>query len=99
MSFITHGELRYGALRSQHKQLALTKLDELIALIPVVPAHLELADYYAKIRADLAAKGTPIGNNDLWIAAHVCAEKKILVSNNLKEFQRVKTLKCENWIS
>lgn len=43
--------------------------------------------------------GTPIGANDLWIAAHALAEKMILVSNNVREFGRVPDLNVENWLS
>ena len=43
-------------------------------------------------------QGTPIGNNDLWIAAHARAEGLILVTNNVREFERVPDLKIENWI-
>jgi tRNA(fMet)-specific endonuclease VapC len=45
----------------------------------------------------LQRKGTPIGSNDLWIAAHALAENLILVTNNEREFKRVPKLKIENW--
>ena len=98
MSYVTYGELRYGALKSRQSEIALARLDELISLIPVLPAHPQIAHHYASIRADLAERGLPIGNNDLWIAAHVRAERKILVSNNLREFGRVHGLASENWV-
>jgi tRNA(fMet)-specific endonuclease VapC len=99
MSVVTHAELLYGAKRSQQPQKAMAMLEELISLIPVQPLHDDVATHYADIRANLASKGTMIGNNDLWIAAHVRAMDKTLVSNNLKEFQRVQNLKLENWVS
>jgi len=98
MSFITYGELLYGALRSRQPEVARERLQELSQLIPVVEAHPDLPDHYAEIRAHLAGRGQPIGNNDLWIAAHVRAEGKILVSNNLREFERVPGLATENWV-
>ena len=49
------------------------------------------------MRADLAAKGEMIGNNDLWIAAHAMAAGLTLVTNNEKEFRRVRGLKWQNW--
>jgi tRNA(fMet)-specific endonuclease VapC len=52
---------------------------------------------YARIRAELERAGTPIGANDLWIASHALASDLILVSNNLREFGRVKGLQTENW--
>ena len=98
MSMITHAELLYGAKRSQQSKKSFKDLEQLISLIPVLPFQNNVAEHYADIRSDLSNKGTIIGNNDLWIAAHVRAMDKILVSNNLKEFQRVQKLKLENWI-
>ena len=54
--------------------------------------------HYARIRAELERAGTPIGANDLWIAAHALASGLIPVSNNLREFGRVAGLATENWI-
>ncbi len=99
MSMITHAELLYGAKRSQHIHKSIEMLEKLVSLIPIQPLHHDVADHYADIRADLASKGKIIGNNDLWIAAHVRSMDKILVSNNLKEFQRVQKLKLENWVN
>ncbi len=97
MSLITHGELLYGAYRSQNSVQAQNILDELIAMIPVLPMDQAVAQHYADIRAGLAIKGLLIGNNDLWIAAHVRSLDKILVTNNEKEFARVQGLTTENW--
>lgn len=97
MSLITHGELLYGACRSRDSEKAQKLLDELVAMIPVIPIEQAVAQHYAEIRAGLAAKGSPIGNNDLWIAAHTRCLNKILVTNNLKEFERVPDLSIENW--
>jgi len=99
MSMITHAELLYGAKRSQHPEKAIVTLEQLISLIPVQPLHDGVAIHYADIRADLAGKGNMIGNNDLWIAAHVRSMNKILVSNNLKEFERVQGLRLDNWVN
>ena len=98
MSLITYGELEYGALRSNNSEKALNVLEELVNYIPVLPSGIEVAKEYAGIRADLASKGTPIGNNDLWIAAHARSLGHTLVSNNIKEFERVENLQLENWL-
>ena len=98
MSLITHAELMYGAERSQSRQAALDRLMELTTLIPVLPLEAPVAEHYANIRARLALRGTPIGNNDLWIAAHARALDKVLVTNNLREFERVEGLRLENWV-
>lgn len=98
MSMITFGELEYGALRSQNATRQLQIMDELSRYIPVLAMQQEVSKTYAEIRADLTSKGTPIGNNDLWIAAHARTLGATLVSNNTKEFVRVDGLKLENWV-
>ena len=98
MSLITRGELEYGALRSNNSKKALDILDELSAYIPVLDLQKSVSSEYAAIRADLTAKDTIIGNNDLWIAAHARACGYVLVTNSTKEFDRVEGLKIENWV-
>lgn len=98
MSLVTYGELEFGALRSNNAKKALAILDELAAYIPVRPMPIDTAKEYADIRANLSAKGMPIGNNDLWIAAHTRALGHTLITNNLKEFGRVENLKLDNWV-
>ncbi len=98
MSLITYGELHFGAEKSQASQQAHAKLEYLSEIIPVLPLPKAAAIYYGKIRSKLELQGLPIGANDLWIAAHALAEDVILVSNNIKEFQRVSDLKLENWV-
>lgn len=98
MSVITFGELQFGAQKSQHRSKVLQSLDKLSAVIPVLEMQKEVGLIYGEIRATLQQKGTPIGNNDLWIAAHALSEKLILVTNNEKEFRRVPNLSAENWV-
>lgn len=98
MSMVTYGELQYGALRSNNAQKALDILQELKAYIPVLAMSETVAKEYADIRANFAAKGQMIGNNDLWIAAHARDLGHTLVSNNIKEFERVENLALENWV-
>jgi len=97
MSTITHGELLYGAERSQNRESARRVLSELVSWIPVLSLPDEAADEYAKVRANLEARGIMIGTNDLWIAAHAKAAGLTLVTNNEKEFRRISGLKLENW--
>jgi tRNA(fMet)-specific endonuclease VapC len=52
-----------------------------------------------RIRKDLAARGTPIGGNDMMIAGHAIAALCVLVTNNVREFSRVKGLKVEDWVA
>jgi tRNA(fMet)-specific endonuclease VapC len=97
LSPITWGELLYGAARSRYAAVAREKLNAIVELIPVLPLPKEAAEHYGDIRAALAAAGTPIGANDLWIAAHARAVGLIVVTNNMREFERVDGLKLENW--
>ena len=98
MSVVTLGELVFGAERSQARERAMGKLARLIELIPVLGLPESAGRHYGRIRAALTAAGTPIGNNDLWIAAHAAADALILVSNNSREFERVPGLQVENWV-
>lgn len=97
MSVITHGELIYGAEHSGQPERSLRSVSELAALLPVLPLPEQAGTEYGRLRAELERRGTPIGNNDLWIAAHARVEGLILVTNNEKEFRRIKDLKVENW--
>lgn len=98
MSTITYGELLYGAQKSQHPKKTMTILEKLAESIPPLPIPLEAGHHYGQIRSALEKIGKPIGNNDLWIAAHALALNLILVTNNVKEFQRISQLKLENWV-
>lgn len=97
LSVITYGELLYGVLKSEHRVVALERLRELIQLLPALALPETAAEAYGAIRAGLEAKGEMIGNNDLWIAAHALAAGLTLVTNNEKEFRRVRGLKIQNW--
>jgi tRNA(fMet)-specific endonuclease VapC len=99
MSVITLGELRHGAEKSQARAKALASLQALQGLIQVEPLTDVVAEHYGKVRSALERAGETIGNNDLWIAAHALAQGWILVTNNEREFRRVKGLKVENWVA
>lgn len=98
VSVITWGELLYGAEKSKKRKMILNLLDEFKTIIPVLPIPENAGKSYGGIRAFLESKGTPIGNNDLWIAAHAKAASLTLVTNNEREFQRVPGLKVQNWV-
>jgi tRNA(fMet)-specific endonuclease VapC len=97
LSVITYGELLYGAAKSAQRVAALERLHELVNLLPALSLPETAAEAYGTIRAELEAKGEMIGNNDLWIAAHAVAAGLTLVTNNEKEFRRVRSLKVQNW--
>jgi tRNA(fMet)-specific endonuclease VapC len=97
MSVVTRAELLYGVeVSPRHAQDAAS----LAALLPYVEAldlTSDTAIHYAEIRADLKKRGTMIGANDLFIAAHARARSLTLVTNNVVEFERVRGLSVENW--
>jgi len=97
LSVITYGELLYGAAKSEQRVAALERLRELVHLMPALSLPETTAEAYGTIRAGLESKGEMIGNNDLWIAAHAVAAGLILVTNNVREFRRVRGLKIQNW--
>jgi len=97
VSVVTFGELLYGALKRGSIAAEKEKWLELMHLLPVLPFPVETSEKYARLRADLEASGKIIGNNNLWIAAHALAAGLTLVTNNEKEFRRVRGLKVQNW--
>ena len=97
ISVITLAELERGVFRSSNpdrNQLALTLF---LANVEVVPFGDAAAVEYGRIRAELQGKGTPIGANDLLIAAHAKSLGMTLVTNNAREFARVEGLALEDW--
>ncbi|WP_076998372.1 type II toxin-antitoxin system VapC family toxin [Variovorax sp. KK3] len=98
MSVITLGELQHGAEKSQGRTKALATLRQLQQVMQVAPLTAAVGQHYGQIRTALEKKGRPIGNNDLWIAAHARAEGWVLVTNNEREFRRVDRLTVENWV-
>ena len=97
LSVITYGELLYGAAKSEQRVRAIEQLHELVSVLPALSLPEAAAEAYGTIRAELELNGEMIGNNDLWIAAHALAAGLILVTNNEKEFRRVRRLKAQNW--
>ena len=97
ISVITWGELAYGAEKSRQRDNVLALLEELATMLPVMPLPEAAGQTYGAIRAALEVKGEPIGNNDLWIAAHAKAAGLIVVTNNEREFRRVPGLQVRNW--
>nr|WP_245439858.1 PIN domain-containing protein [Microvirga aerophila] len=94
---MTYGELVYGVHKSPDPAKAMSVLNALTALIPVLPIAIKIGNAYGIIRSDLAIRGELIGKSDLWIAAHAKSLGLTLVTNNESEFQRVDGLKVENW--
>ena len=78
-----------GLKKSQYRRKVLQLLEEFRTFVPVLPMPENAGKTYGTIRASLESSGTPIGNNDLWIAAHAKASGLTIVTNNEREFKRV----------
>jgi len=96
-SIIVACELRFGVAKKRPLRYA-ARLEALLAAITVLPFESPADDTYGAIRAQLEQAGTPIGANDLFIAAHSVALGLVLVTDNEREFGRVPGLKVENWL-
>jgi tRNA(fMet)-specific endonuclease VapC len=97
VSAITRSELMYGVEVSPRRAKDQNSLDIFLQHIGVMDYPSEAANDYAQIRAFLKTRGTIIGANDLFIAAHARCLGLTLVTNNTREFGRVPGLKMENW--
>jgi tRNA(fMet)-specific endonuclease VapC len=97
ISCIAFGELSYGAEKSAKRDASVAILEAFSNRIAVLPIDGSVSTEYGRIRAALEAQGRPLGNNDLWIAAHALSAGLILVTNNVREFGRVPDLEVENW--
>jgi len=97
MSVITYFELVYGAHKSQQVEANMARIKQLSRLIPVQALDAPAATHYGRLRAGLEKSGSLIGAYDLLIAAHALALELTLVTNNVREFRRVPSLRVENW--
>jgi tRNA(fMet)-specific endonuclease VapC len=97
LSSIVRAELLWGARRSKRVDTNLQRIAVFAAPLRTVPFDDLCADHYGSIRADLASRGTPIGHNDLLIAASARANDAVLVTRNMGEFRRVAGLRVEDW--
>ena len=98
ISTVTLGELVFGAERSQHVERNLADIEALTARLDVLPFNNSAAYHFGQIRAELYQKGNPIGPYDMMIAGHARAQGLTLVTNNIREFERVQGLRFENWV-
>lgn len=97
ISSITLAELEYGMKHSSNPAKNEQALLRFLVPFSVLPFGSAAASEYGEIRAYLQSQGTPIGPLDMLIAGHARAEKLILVTNNVREFERVPNLEIENW--
>ena len=97
ISAITLAELMHGAEKSSKPLVNLAVVEDFCSRLEVLPYGAKAAQHYGSIRATLELRGQTIGVNDLHIAAHARSEGLTLVTNNLREFDRVEALRLDNW--
>ena len=93
---IVLGELFYGAEQSTRKEENIKKIDALALSSSIVECDVDTARFYGKIKSLLKSKGSPIPENDIWIAALAQQHKLILVTRD-KHFNNIEALLVENW--
>jgi tRNA(fMet)-specific endonuclease VapC len=98
LSTITVAELWFGVEKSRAKKKNREIVQKFTEHFERIPFDDKCCHHYAKIRAPLEKSGEPIGPMDLLIASITLANDLILVTNNVKEFKRVKGIKLENWV-
>jgi len=94
---VVKAELFYGAQRSRNSKENLAKVKRFLNRFTSLPFDDKAAEVYGQIRSTLESQGTPIGPNDLMIAAIALANGVTLVTHNAAEFQRAPALKIEDW--
>jgi tRNA(fMet)-specific endonuclease VapC len=99
ISIVTLAELEYGAAKSQNPERNQQILTTFCAPFEIVGLSEEDARILGNIRADLERRGQPIGSYDLLIAAQALSRSLTLVTNNVREFQRIEGLIIENWVA
>jgi tRNA(fMet)-specific endonuclease VapC len=97
ISVITKSELLFGVEISPKRRQDEAALTAFLRYVEVLDFPDEASLHYAKIRADLKARGTMIGAHDLFIAAHARSLALTLITNNTREFKRVRGLSLDNW--
>ena len=98
ISVIVAGETLFGVEKRQSAMLR-EQVATVLGSLEILPIDARVAATYASIRAALERRGTPIGGNDLWIAAHALTLDMTLVTANIDEFARVEGLRVENWLT
>lgn len=94
---IVKAELFYGAYKSQRRNANLAAVNHFVSPLISIPFDDFAAETYGQIRALLESLGTPIGPNDMFIAAIAVANNLTLVTHNTREFSRVANLRIEDW--
>lgn len=99
ISAVSIAELVFGAEKSQHPVRARRAVERIADLLRVLPFDEGAAKIHGKVRSHLERLGTPIGALDTLIGAHALSARATLVTNNVREFERIPGLRVENWVS
>ncbi len=99
LSDIVLGELAFGWENSANPGATKARVDEFLMHFPKLSSNEATARIYGQQRHRLQSRGTPIGMNDFWIAAQSLAHNMILVTHNVREFERIEGLKLEDWVT
>ena len=97
ISSITLAELRYGVFKSQYVEKNRQALDEFILPLEITDFDERAAEEYGTVRAALEKAGKPVGSMDMLIGAHALSLGVTLVTNNVREFKQIKSLKVVDW--
>jgi tRNA(fMet)-specific endonuclease VapC len=98
ISSISVSELYYGACKGKKKRENFNRLEEFLFPFEILAYDENAAREYGKVRAQLEKKGQLIGPLDMLIAAHAMSRKLIVITNNTREFKRIRSLQVENWV-
>ncbi|MDJ0635914.1 MAG: type II toxin-antitoxin system VapC family toxin [Xenococcaceae cyanobacterium MO_188.B29] len=97
ISSITVAELEFGVHKSQFPERNRQALTQFLSPLRIVDFDINAANVYGKLRAKLEQQGTPIGALDTLIAAQALSLEITLITNNVREFERISDLKLDNW--
>ncbi len=98
ISSITLAELMHGVEKSSKPDQKLQQVEDFVSRLDVLEYGAKAAAHYGDIRADLERKGKIVGVNDMHIGAHARSEGLVMVTNNMREFDRIEGLRLENWV-
>jgi tRNA(fMet)-specific endonuclease VapC len=98
VSFMTVAELYYGALKSANPEKNCNLVEQLILTLRVINSDMEILKEFGKLKADLELKGSLLADADLFIAATCITKCNMLITGNLKHYDRISGLKTANWL-
>ncbi|WP_439647486.1 PIN domain-containing protein [Brucepastera parasyntrophica] len=95
---MTYGELLYGAKKSKHVERNMAEVYRIRDLFPIIPIDISIIEIFSELKSKYDKKGIVIDDFDLLIASTALTHNQILVTNNVKHFNKIKELKIENWV-